>query len=103
MRLKDFKEFKEDETFGRAVSGLKAIFDSGETNLISAIQDNIYAFQLSIPGVCQTKQQASKTVDLDRELEEHEKRILALEALDKKPQSERPSTTSVKRKLKIIK
>ena len=36
------------DDFGKATSGLKEIFDSGDPVLIPAIQANIHAFQISV-------------------------------------------------------
>jgi len=67
------------DEFGKAVSGLKEIFDSRDPVLIPAIQANIHAFQISARRECQVQQQTNEIKDLRKECEELKERVAALE------------------------
>lgn len=55
------------DEFGRAVAGLKEIFDSRDPVLIPAIQANIHAFQRSVRQERQIQQQADEITALKKE------------------------------------
>lgn len=52
-------EYNTEDPFLKAISGLKEIFSSGDQTIITAIQSNIRAFQLTIRNNALIKKQAS--------------------------------------------
>jgi len=67
------------DPFGRASSGLREIFDSGDQIIIDALQSNITAFQISIRRDRQIKQQAQGIKELQEKYDELKKRFDSLE------------------------
>ncbi len=52
------------DDFGKAASGLKEIFDSGDPLLIPTIQANIHAFQISVRREAHIQEQTKEINDL---------------------------------------
>ena len=67
------------DDFGKAVAGLKEIFDSQDPVLIPAIQANIHAFQISVRRERQVQQQADKISTLEKENTNIKARLEAVE------------------------
>ena len=67
------------DDFGKAVAGLKEIFDSQDPVLIPAIQANIHAFQISVRRERQLKQQAKEITALKNENTNTKARLEAIE------------------------
>lgn len=63
------------DDFGKAATGLKEIFDSGDPVLIPAIQANIHAFQISVRREAHIKKQTKEINDLKKRMESLEKYI----------------------------
>ncbi len=63
------------DDFGKAVSGLKEIFDSGDPVLIPAIQANIHAFQISVRREAHIQEQTKEINDLKKRMESLERCI----------------------------
>lgn len=63
------------DDFGRAVSGLKDIFNSGDPVLIPAIQANIHAFQISVRRETHIQEQTKEISDLKKRLDALERHI----------------------------
>lgn len=64
------------DDFGKAASGLKEIFDSGDPVLIPAIQANIHAFQISVRREVHIQEQTNEINDLKKRMESLERRLL---------------------------
>jgi transcriptional regulator with XRE-family HTH domain len=67
------------DEFGRAVAGLKEIFDSRDPVLIPAIQANIHAFQISVRRERHIQRQSDKTTRLEKENVSIKARLEAIE------------------------
>ena len=67
------------DEFGRAVAGLKEIFDSRDPVLIPAIQANIHAFQISVRREFQVQQQSDEITALKKENTSIKTRIEVIE------------------------
>jgi len=67
------------DEFGKAVAGLKEIFDSRDPVLIPAIQANIHAFQVSVRREHYIQQQTSKINALEKECDDLRTRLEAIE------------------------
>lgn len=63
------------DDFGRAATGLKEIFDSGDPVLIPAIQANIHAFQISARREAHIQEQTKEISDLKKRMESLEKQM----------------------------
>ena len=63
------------DDFGRAATGLKEIFDSGDPVLIPAIQANIHAFQISVRREAHIQEQTKEISDLKKRMESLEKQM----------------------------
>ena len=63
------------DDFGKTVSGLKEIFDSGDPVLIPAIQANIHAFQISVRREAHIQEQTKEINDLKKRMESLEKQM----------------------------
>ncbi len=63
------------DDFGKAASGLKEIFDSGDPVLIPAIQANIHAFQISVRREAHIQEQTKEINDLKKRMESLERCI----------------------------
>jgi transcriptional regulator with XRE-family HTH domain len=67
------------DDFGKAVAGLREIFDSQDPVLIPAIQANIHAFQRSVRQERHIQQQANKINTLEKENTSIKERLEAIE------------------------
>ena len=67
------------DDFGRAVSGLKEIFDSGDPVLVPTAKAGIHAFQISVRRETQINEQARKINRLEEECNDLKLRISTLE------------------------
>lgn len=67
------------DKFGRAVDGLREIFDSHDPVLIPAIQANIHAFQISVRRERHIQQQTNKISALEKENTTIKARLEAIE------------------------
>jgi transcriptional regulator with XRE-family HTH domain len=63
------------DDFGKASSGLREIFDSGDPVLIPAIQANIHAFQISVRREAHIQEQTKEINDLKTRMESLERYI----------------------------
>ncbi len=93
------------DPFGQASTGLREIFNSKDIILISAIQANIRAFQLSIRRERQIQQQANEIISLKKKcdiLENENKDIKErLAALEERFHPGEPTQTESSRKAAI--
>lgn len=67
------------DEFGKAVAGLREIFDSQDPVLIPAIQANIHAFKISVRRERQVQQQTNKINALEKECDNLKTRLEAIE------------------------
>jgi transcriptional regulator with XRE-family HTH domain len=67
------------DAFGKAVAGLKEIFDSRDPVLIPAIQANIHAFQISVRRERHIQQQSNEITALKKENTNIKARLEAIE------------------------
>lgn len=63
------------DDFGKAATGLKEIFDSGDPVLIPAIRANIHAFQISVRREAHIQEQTKEINDLKQRMESLERYI----------------------------
>lgn len=81
------------DDFGKAVSGLKEIFDSGDPILIPVAQAGIHAFQISVRREAQNHEQAKEINHLKKECDDLKERLSSLERhlaeLDRRKQDRR--------------
>lgn len=67
------------DDFGKAVSGLKEIFDSGDPILIPAVLAGVQAFQIAVRRETQINEQTEKIDALEKECDDLKLRISSLE------------------------
>ena len=67
------------DDFGRAVSGLKEIFDSGDPVLVPTAKAGIHAFQISVRRETQINEQARKINRLEEECADLKERLSVLQ------------------------
>jgi len=67
------------DDFGRAVSGLKKIFDSGDPILTATSMAGIHIFETSLNMKAQIEEQTKKIDDLQKECDDLKERINSLE------------------------